>query len=227
MKILIVEDHYKINSLLARFLRQDEHEPVQAYNAEEALESLKKDKFDMVITDLMLPDMQGEELIRKIREVNDLYIMVNSAKTEISDRVDVINLGADDYLTKPFSVEEVLAKLKHIAKRIKGSSSILYSYYNNKLIVDPIEHLVKLDNQTVNLTAYEYNILYYLIKHHSRIFSLEEIINTLFSESEAYDRVVDVYIKNIRKKLNDDPKNPKYIRTIFGVGYQFVGERDD
>lgn len=227
MKILIVEDHYKINALLARFLRQEEHFAKQSYSAEEALGYLKKDKFDMIITDLMLPDMQGEDLIKTIREISDIYIMVISAKTEITNRIDVINMGADDFITKPFSVEEVLAKIKNISKRISGNKSIIYIYNDRELEINPLDHLVKYKGQPVNLTAYEYNVLIYLQKHPNKIFSREEIIMALFEESEAFDRVIDAYIKNIRNKLEDNPKNPKYIKTVFGVGYQFIGKKDD
>lgn len=227
MKILIVEDHEKINALLTKFAKQDGHDVSQTYSAEEALDAIRKRSFDFIITDLMLPDMQGEALIRKIRDVSDIHIMVISAKKDVDDRIDVLSLGADDYLTKPFSVEEVMVKLQNTAKRIGHEKPLVYSFYDGELEVRPLGRKVVSNGRVVSLTTNEYDVFMYLLKHPNRVFTRDEIIIALFSESEAFDRVVDAYIKNIRKELNDDPKNPRYIKTVYGRGYQFVGERDD
>lgn len=227
MRILIIEDHKKINTLLATFARQDHHKVKQTFSAEEALDVISKETFDMIITDLMLGDMQGEELIQRIRSVSDIYIMVISAKTELSDKLDVLGLGADDYLTKPFSIEEVMAKLANIEKRLVTLQPLTYSFYQGELAVKPLEHSAMFQQRKLDFTANEFEVLVYLMQHPNRVFSRMELLDILFKESEAYDRIIDVYVKNIRKKLHDQPKQPRYIKTVFGLGYQFVGELDD
>ncbi|MDT8337154.1 MAG: response regulator transcription factor [Candidatus Izemoplasmatales bacterium] len=227
MKILIVEDHLKINELLAKFAKGEKHHVFQAYTAEQGLAALALNQFDLVITDLMLPHLQGEDLIKRIRKESDIYIIVISAKTEMDDKIDVLKLGADDYLTKPFSVKEVMVKLKNIEKRIEKIIPTYFSYYHNELIIYPEKREVLFNKKNVKLTNYEFEVLMLLVSRPQYIFSRAQIIDQLFSESEAYDRVIDVYIKNIRKALNDDVFKPRYIKTHYGVGYQFVGEKDD
>lgn len=227
MKILIVEDHLKINDLLAKFAKGEKHQVFQAYNAEQALIALKSNKFDLVITDLMLPNIQGEDLIRRIRKESDIYIIVISAKTEMDDKIDVLKLGADDYLTKPFSVKEVMVKLKNIEKRIEKNEPESYSFYHKELVIDIEKREVVFKQEIIKLTNYQFEVLMLLVSHPHHIFSRAQIIEQLFSESNAYDRVIDVYIKNIRKALADDVNRPRYIKTHYGVGYQFVGEKDD
>ena len=227
MKILIVEDNRHIIQLLTQFARQDGHHVVQTLNAEAAIKQLSNQKFDIIITDLMLPDMQGEELINHIRKVSDIYIIVISAKIDIHEKLDVFSLGADDYITKPFSVEEVMAKLKNLEKRIITHVPIIQSYNHGKLKIHPLEREVWVDDKLIVLTHYEYNILWQLISNRFRTYSRDQLIEACFTESDAFDRIIDVYIKNLRKKLNDDALNPSYIKTLYGIGYQFIGEYDD
>lgn len=227
MKILVVEDHRKINQLLTNFLKQDKHSVKQAFSAEEALEYLHKTSFDIVITDLMLPKMQGDQMIQMIRSASDIYIMVISAKTEMDDKIDVLTIGADDYLTKPFSVEEVLIKINNLAKRIDLKKPMFYSFFEGSLKIFPLSRKVIIADKEVVLTPHEFDLLHYLASHSGRVFSRDELIERLFSDSDAFDRVIDVFIKNIRKKLLDDSKRPKYINTVHGIGYQFVGDKDD
>ena len=227
MRILIIEDYRKINDLVALYSRQDHHEVFQAYSAEEALEKLQVLSFDVIITDLMLPGLQGEVFIKMIREFSDVYIIVLSAKTEVKHKIDVISLGADDYLTKPFSVEELMAKLKNMGKRITTLNPTIYSFNQGDLKINPISRKVFLKDLEVDLTHHEYELLYYLSSHRNKVFSRDDIFNLLFSDSDAFDRVIDAYIKNIRKKLDDHAKNPIYIKTYYGAGYQFIGVLDD
>ena len=227
MKLLIVEDNRHINQLLTQFARQDGHHVVQVLNAEDAIKQLTNQGFDVIITDLMLPDMQGEDLITQIRKVSDIYIIVISAKIDIHEKLDVFSIGADDYITKPFSVEEVMAKLKNLEKRIVSHVPIIQSYNHGKLKIQPLENDVWIDGKLIELTHYEYNILWQLISNRFRTLSRDQLIESCFSESEAFDRIIDVYIKNIRKKLSDDAINPSFIKTVYGLGYQFIGEHDD
>ena len=227
MRILIVEDHYKINELLTRFARSEGHFVKQTYNVNDALKELNNYSFDLLITDLMLPGIQGEELIKRVRETSDIYIMVISAKTDLTDKIDCLNMGADDYLIKPFSVKEVMAKLKNIEKRLEVSRPVFFSFYDKELLVSAIDRTVKYNDTVLDITNNEFDVLMVLINNPFQVLSRDQIINHLKTESDAFDRVIDAYIKNLRKKLNDDIKNPRYIKTSYGLGYQFVGERDD
>ena len=227
MKILIVEDYQKINDLLALFARQDKHFVEQAKTAEEALEKLSVNSFDAILLDLMLPGMQGEEFISKIRMSSDVYIIVISAKIDVQGRIDVINMGADDYVIKPFSVEELMAKLKNLEKRLIIDKPIIRSFNHGDLLIHPMSREVKIGGHVIDLTKYEYDILLHLLEHPNIVFSREAIIEACFSDSDAYDRVIDAFIKNIRKKIDHHLQEGSYIRTHYGVGYQFVGESDD
>lgn len=226
MKTLIVEDYPKINQLLAMYARNDGHEVKQVYNGEEALAAVHHEKFDIILLDLMLPGIQGEELIKQIRKVSDVYIIVLSAKIDIKDRVDVITLGADDYMIKPFSIDEVMAKLKNVEKRLVVNHPTIYTFNHSHLKVLPLSREVFVHNQLINLTQYEYDILLHLLSHPNIVFSRDMIIEQCFSNSDAYDRVIDVFIKNIRKKINFSSEK-SYIKTHYGIGYQFVGVKDE
>lgn len=226
MKVLVVEDYPKINQLLAMYARNDGHEVKQVYNGEEALAAVHHEKFDIILLDLMLPGIQGEELIKQIRKVSDVYIVVLSAKIDIKDRVDVITLGADDYMIKPFSIEEVMAKLKNVEKRLVVNHPTIYTFNHSHLKVLPLSREVFVHNQLINLTQYEYDILLHLLSHPNIVFSRDMIIEQCFSNSDAYDRVIDVFIKNIRKKI-DFSSEKSYIKTHYGIGYQFVGVKDE
>ncbi len=226
MKILIVEDYPKINQMLAIYAHKDGHEVKQVYNGEAALLATKHETFDVILLDLMLPGIQGEELIKLMRKVSDVYIIVLSAKIDVKDRIDVITLGADDYITKPFSIEEVMAKIKNVEKRFTQKHPSIYTFNHNQLKVIPLSREVYVNNEMINLTQYEYDVLWYLLEHPNIIFSRETIIEHCFTDSDAYNRVIDVFIKNIRKKIDLLPEQ-SFIKTHYGVGYQFVGVRDE
>ena len=226
MKLLIVEDYKKISDLLALFARGQHHEVKQAKSAEEALVFLESESFDAIILDLMLPNMQGETLLKKIRAISDIYIMVISAKIDIEGKIDVLSLGADDYVTKPFSADEVMARLKNVESRIKKTKPNVISFNKQDLIIYPLKREVVKQDRTIKLTEYEFDILLFLAQHPRVVFSREKMIETCFRDSDAYDRVIDAFIKNIRKKI-DRNQEASYIKTHYGVGYEFVGEIDD
>lgn len=226
MKILIVEDYPKINQLLAMFLRQDGYQVTQVFNGNDALSEISKSKFEIILLDLMLPDMSGETIIQKVRQNSDVYIMVISAKVDINDRVDVLNLGADDFLTKPFSMNEVSAKIKNVVKRLHVNAPTVYSFNQQAIKISPLTRQVTVHGRLVDLTKSEYDILWLLSSHPNQIFSRESILNQCFVNSDAFDRVIDSLVKNIRKKI-DKPEVSSLIKTHYGVGYQFAGNPDD
>ncbi|AUD63737.1 hypothetical protein BK010_09085 [Tenericutes bacterium MO-XQ] len=226
MKLLIVEDYKKISDLLALFAREQQHVVKQAKSAEEALSFLESESFDAMILDLMLPNMQGEELLKKIRAISDIYIMVISAKIDIEGKIDVLSLGADDYVTKPFSADEVMVRLKNVESRIKQTKPNVLSFNQHDLLIYPLKREVLKNDNIIKFTEYEFDILLFLAQHPQLVFSREQIIETCFKDSDAYDRVIDAFIKNIRKKIDKD-QDQSYIKTHYGIGYEFVGEVDD
>lgn len=226
MKLLIIEDYPKINQLLAMYAKQDGHDVKQVYDGEQALKILSYEEFNVILLDLMLPGIQGEDLIKQIRQFSDIYIIVLSAKIDLKDRIDVITLGADDYITKPFSMDEVMAKLRNVEKRILINHPNILSFNQGHLKIFPIRREVFVHDELMTLTHYEYDVLWHLLSHPNVVFTRDMIIEQCFTDSDAYDRVIDVFIKNIRKKI-DDQQEKSYIKTHYGVGYQFVGIRDE
>jgi DNA-binding response OmpR family regulator len=226
MKLLIIEDYPKINQLLAMYAKQDGHDVKQVYDGEQALKILSYEEFNVILLDLMLPGIQGEDLIKQIRQFSDIYIIVLSAKIDLKDRIDVITLGADDYITKPFSMDEVMAKLRNVEKRILINHPNILSFNQGHLKIFPIRREVFVHDEPMTLTHYEYDVLWHLLSHPNVVFTRDMIIEQCFTDSDAYDRVIDVFIKNIRKKI-DDQQEKSYIKTHYGVGYQFVGIRDE
>ncbi|HAX03686.1 MAG: hypothetical protein A2Y45_08795 [Tenericutes bacterium GWC2_34_14] len=227
MNVLIVEDYKKINDLLYTFASRDGYTTFQTYDAETAIEVLGKEKIDVILLDLMLPNMQGEAFISQIRSFSDVYIIVLSAKIDVENRVDVISIGADDYMTKPFSIDEVVAKLKNIQKRLVVNQPTRLSFNHAHLTLLPISREVYIDHQLITLTKHEYEILLLLAKHPNIVYTRDMIIEECFDDSEAYDRVIDVFIKNIRKKLDNKESGLSYIKTHYGIGYQFGGIKDE
>jgi DNA-binding response OmpR family regulator len=226
MKILIVDDYPKINQLLATYIRKEGHEVKQVYDGEAALDAIGHDRFDVILLDLMLPGIQGEALIQHIRSFSDVYIIVLSAKIDVKNRIDAITIGADDYMTKPFSIEEVMAKLRNIDKRLVISHPVVYTYNQGHLKVVPTTREVYVSGHKAQLTHYEYEVLFHLLSSPNNVYSRDMIIEQCFMNSNAYDRVIDAFIKNIRRKIDQTPSD-SYIKTHYGVGYQFVGVKDE
>ncbi len=225
--ILIVEDNKKINELITLYVSQEGYNVFSAHTAEEGLELFKKEEIDLIVTDLMLPRMSGEEFVESVREISDVFIIILTAKIHLDDKLTGLKLGADDYLVKPFSTEELILKIKNFLKR-KVKKSFGYSYHSGELIVEKNNNVVTFQGLPLEFTANEYLVLMQFIRNDRQIFSREQLLNTCFGkDTEVFDRIIDVYVKNIRKKLKEDSKNPRYIKTIYGLGYMFVGELDD
>lgn len=227
MRLLIVEDSVKINNLMTTYAKQEGYDVISVFDAADALDILSDKKIDCVITDLMMPKMQGEDLIKTLREVSNVFIIVVTAKSALQDKLDVLNLGADDYLVKPFSIDELLLKLKNINTRVQTTKPTLLSFNNGMLKLSLLEPRVLVRDEKITLTHHEYQVLKLLVTHEGQTLSRDQIIDHVFTESDAFDRMIDVYIKNLRKKLHDNAKDARFIKTVYGGGYQFVGERDD
>lgn len=221
--ILIVEDSIEINNLVYEKLLDNNYQAFQAFNAFEAMDIFNNNKIDLIITDLMLPIKQGEDLIKDIRQSSDVYIIIISAKVDLENRLEGLTIGADDYIVKPFSGEELMLKINNHFKR-KSYKENRISFNNGNFIFEFNNNVVTINGKKVELTSVEYLMLETLIRSSNQILSRQQLLDNAFrNEHDVFDRVIDVHIKNIRAKL----KNTEYIKTVYGLGYMFVGEIDD
>ena len=229
LKILIVDDEIKIVEVLKAYLEKENYEVVTSYNGNEALNMFKSESPDLILLDLMLPDISGEELCKIIREDSKVPIIMITAKSEEEAELEGLNIGADDYIIKPFSAKQVVARVKALIRRtyyeLSTNSSIL-SFNEDSLFINLDTREVKAQGEDVVLTATEFNLLTTLAKYPKRLFSRDDLISlALKDESECYDRVIDSHIKNLRQKIEYNSKKPEIIVTVYGVGYKFNGKK--
>lgn len=226
--ILIVDDEVKIIEVVKSFLESKGFNVVSAENGNDALGIFESKNISLVLLDLMLTDMTGEDICMTIRKKSRVPIIMLTAKAEESDMLKGLGIGADDYITKPFSLKELYARIDAVLRRSQNDLQPLYnksSFRNDDLIVDFESHTIKKNQCEVNLTPNELKIFSALIKYPNKVFTREELIHIAFGdEFEGYDRAIDSHIKNLRQKIESDPKNPAYILTIHGIGYKFGGE---
>ncbi|MCF6461971.1 response regulator transcription factor [Clostridium sp. Cult1] len=220
MNILVVDDEKLIVKGLKHSLEQQGYKVFAAYNGSEALKTIEEEKVDFIILDLMLPDIDGMMLCKKIRENHNIPILMLTAKDGDYDKILGFEFGADDYMTKPFNVLELLARIKAITRRVdtKNESKTLNL---GDLIINYYERRAYIRNTEIKLTQKEFEMLYLLAKNPGRVFTREDIFHYIWEEEPLDVRTIDVHIKNIREKIEDDIKNPKYIITKWGVGYYF------
>jgi DNA-binding response OmpR family regulator len=223
--ILIVEDDKKTASLVALYLEREGFQAIVAYDGQQALELVERHKPIFVILDLMLPIVDGWEVCRRLRQSSDVPILILSVREEEIDRVSGLTLGADDYVVKPFSPRELVARVKAILRRGRLAPTRdkrLLSYEG--LVLDQERRKVTLDGEPVPLTPNEFTLLQALMTSPGKIFTRDELLSRLYPRHEAIviDRVVDVHIGKLRQKIERDLSNPRYILTIRGAGYQFV-----
>lgn len=226
--ILIVDDEPKIVEVVKSYLESVGYEIFIADNGSYALECFEKINPSLIILDLMLPDISGEEVCREIRKKSRLPIIMLTAKVSEDDMLKGLDIGADDYVIKPFSPRQLVARVNAVIRRSQDDSGVLsniLSYNSDELIVDIIKREVRVKGVEINLTPNEFNILQNLIKFPKRVFTREALINIALGEDfEGYDRIIDTHIKNLRQKIEQDPKNPRFILTVYGVGYRFGGD---
>lgn len=225
--ILIIEDEIKISEVIKSYLEKEKYIVYQAFNGEEGLELFKEKTPNLIILDLMLPDIPGEEICKTIRKTSNIPIIMLTAKTQEHDILNGLNIGSDDYITKPFSPRQLVAKVKAFLRRADNFSSKQISLNSGDLKIDLEKYEVKKEEKNVFLTPIEYKLLTTFINSKKRVYTRGELIElALESNFEGYDRVIDTHIKNLRQKIETDTKNPKYILTVFGVGYKFGGNND-
>jgi len=225
--ILIIEDEKKISDIVDLYLRREGFVTKIAGTGEEALKHFNE-PFDLIILDLMLPDISGEELCSAIRETSDAPIIMLTAKSGEEDRIRGLGLGADDYVVKPFSPRELVARVKAHLRRTRKTDRKVVSFNKGLLTMDTENHEVEKKGVPAVLTPTEFRILAVLADRPGKVFSRLQLINMVQGyDFEGYDRTVDAHIKNLRQKIEDDQRNPLFIKTVYGVGYKFTGIPDE
>jgi DNA-binding response OmpR family regulator len=225
-KILIVEDEQKISDIVRSYLERDGFDVTVAATGAAALREIKN-RFDLVILDLKLPDIDGETICQSIREISDMPVIMLTAKSAEDDRVKGLCIGADDYVIKPFSVRELVARVQAHLRRSKKDEKKELCFNNGVLVIDTLAQEVKKNGRIVPLTTTEFRILLSLAERPNIIFSRLQLINIVQGfDFEGFDRVVDAHVKNLRHKIEDNPQTPSFIKTVYGVGYKFIGEPD-
>lgn len=226
-KILIIDDEQSIINLVSVYLRPEGYEIHTATDGPTGLNSARNLKPDLIVLDIMLPGLDGIELLTRLRRESDVYVIMLTAKTEETDKIIGLSVGADDYLTKPFSPRELVARIKAALRRYgtSGSTSDNSILNFNRLRIDPEARLMWKDNKQIDLTAIEFDLLHTLAQHQGRVLSREQLLEQVWGHDfYGEERVVDVHLGHIRKKIEDNPAKPEFIITVRGVGYRFAGE---
>lgn len=226
--VLIVDDEKEIVELMDFYMKSNGYTTYKAYNGQEALNIFKNTKIDIIILDIMMPELNGKEVLKKVREESGIPIIFLSAKGEDIDKIDGLFLGADDYMAKPFNPMELVARVRALLRRS--------SVFNNKqdtpdylTIIDNLkldEKACKIykNNDELELTSVEYKLLCFLMKNRNRVFTKAQLYDNVWEETYLGDeRIIMVYISKVREKIEDNPKEPKFIKTIRGLGYIFEG----
>ncbi len=227
-KILVVDDEAMIVEVIRAYLEKAGFAVVSAANGRDALTVFDQSAPALVILDLMLPDLSGEAVCQAIRKKSRVPIIMLTAKSAEEDLINGLNFGADDYVTKPFSPRQLLARVQAILRRASEEPFPLASqqtFNGGDLIVDSLRYEVRKAGQAVTFTPNEFKLLLALIKYPTKVFTRDELISLAFGDDfDGNDRVIDSHLKNIRQKIEDDSRHPRYIQTIYGVGYKFGGD---
>ena len=219
MRILIIEDIEEINDILKEAVTGAGYEAIQSFSGSEGLLRFSTEDFDMVLLDLMLPGIKGEEVLQKIKEKSDIPVLVLSAKTDIEGKVNLLRQGASDYITKPFDVREVLARVD-LHLKPAGTKTVSNDLTYNELSVNDESHKVFVNGNEISLTKHEFNLLKLLIMHPEKVYSKRELFELAWDEEYiGEDNTVNVHISNIRKKIREYSDN-EYIKAVWGIGFR-------
>jgi DNA-binding response OmpR family regulator len=222
-KILAVDDEPKILHLLRVYLEQAGYDVVTARDGQMALITFRREQPDLVVLDLMLPGIDGLDVCRTIRQESTVPIIMLTARDEEADKLIGLELGADDYVVKPFSPREVVARVRAVLRRVGGEVSSTSQIRVGDISMDLARHTVEVTGQEVELTPTEFDLLAAMAQHPGQVFTRMQLLEKVQGYAyEGYERTIDVHIKNIRLKIESDPKNPRYIKTVYGVGYKLA-----
>ncbi len=219
-KILLVDDDVHIVEIVQAYLEKDGYRVLTAFDGRRALEIATKEHPALLILDLMLPEMSGWDVMRALRPASQVPVIMLTARDDPTDKVVGLELGADDYVVKPFDPKELLARVRAVLRRVRPPEEEAPLTVGD-LVVDPARHEVTRDNQRIDLTATEFAILHVLADHPGRVYTRLQLLESVQGEAYAgYERAVDSHIKNLRQKLEPDPRHPRYVVTVHGVGYR-------
>jgi len=226
-RVLVVDDDAKTVELVKLYLNRDGYRVFTAYDGVEALRLARESRPDLIVLDLMLPGIDGLEVCRTLRNESDVPIIMLTARTTDQDKLTGLGLGADDYVTKPFSPRELAARVRAVLRRLPGERGP-DEIKVGELTVNLLKHEAYLADRPLNLTSVEFRLLGVLVKEPGRVFSRDQIVEkALGYDFEGFDRTVDVHILNLRRKLEADPSHPRYIKTVYGAGYKLSEVPDD
>jgi len=225
--ILVVDDEKRIVRLVRDYLEAAGFQVVTAHDGEMALTQFRYERPDLIVLDLNMPGVDGIDVARAIRREHNTPIIMLTARVEETDRIVGLELGADDYVTKPFSPRELVARVKAVLRRTQNADPVSAPIRAGRLVIDPDKRAVTLDGKMVNLTTTEFDLLLVLARTPGRVFSRMELLDRIQGVAfEGYDRTVDVHIKNLRKKIEPNPRKPRYVLTVYGAGYRFAEDPD-
>jgi DNA-binding response OmpR family regulator len=227
IRILVVDDEQKVLNVIEAYLIKEGFEVLTCTDGEEALNLFENEQIHLIILDLMLPKISGEKVCNKIRATSSVPIIMLTAKTEEDNKIDGLSIGADDYITKPFSNRELVSRVKAIIRRTYRDTRPLAQLLiinNGDLEIDIEKMIVKKQGHPITLTSNEFKILIALLTNPGQIFSRDQLVNKAFGIGyDGFDRTIDTHIKNLRQKIEDDSKKPIYILSVYGMGYKFQG----
>ena len=227
-KVLVVDDENKIVEVVKSYLEREGCIVFEAFDGKQALETFERINPDLIVLDLMLPDMTGEDICNIVRKKSRVPIIMLTAKIDEKSIISGLHIGADDYITKPFSPRELMARIYVIFRRLNEEVvplSNIISLNDDDLIIDSLKKGIRKNGEEITLTITQYKVLMTLLKYPNKTFTREELISTALGDDyDGYDRVVDTHIKNLRQKIETNPKEPQYIITVHGTGYRFGGE---
>ena len=225
--ILIIEDEEKVSEVIKAYLEKEGYNVYCANTGYEGINLFNKIDIKLIILDLMLPDIDGEEICKIIRQISDVYIFMLTAKVTLSDKIEGLNLGADEYLTKPLSPRELTARVNALFRRVDGNKISTISFDEGNLQIDKEKRVVKVKGAEVILTPNEFDILHTLALNKGRVLTREQLIQHIYGiDFDGSDRTIDVHIKNLRKKIEENSRSPRYVVTVNKVGYKFGGEEN-
>ena len=224
-KILIIDDDIQLSELIGEFLESFNYDVYSKHNPKEGLAFLNETGADIVILDIMLPGMDGFQVLRKIRENSTIPVVMLTARGEVTDRIVGLELGADDYLPKPFEPRELLARIQSILRRSQSPGSMIDVIKFDFLTIDKLKQEVLLEDEVVHLSTTEYEALLLFAENPGKVLDREQLVENLRGITwQSYDRSVDVLVSRLRSKLGETPSNTRFIKTVHGVGYKFIGK---
>ena len=225
--ILVVDDEQRIAHLVRDYLQAAGFQVLTAYDGPTALAQFRHEHPDLIVLDLNLPGMDGIDVTRAIRQEAQTPIIMLTARVEETDRIIGLELGADDYVPKPFSPRELVARVRAVLRRTSPAESAAVPFRTGALTLDPDKRLAYREGQALSLTTTEFDLLLVLARNPGRVYSRMELLDRVQGVAyEGYERTVDVHIKNLRKKIEPDPRHPRYILTVYGAGYRFAEDPD-